>query len=417
MADHEANGTRPGGASTEPGAREGMPRAPWLRGLAAIAGFVAGRFRTLQGALALAIGAVLLINAWQSGPMRWREKRSLRALTGRGVATVERAWWRVDFDPRPLGDDGTNWQDLTAPELCVRLRVEEPAETAAVGAVYCRQWQKLSKGTLLTSGAELAPGVGVAWSDPAGRPMVDLRFSERSLRWLSARPPSFWFVLAPKASERARRVARSELDVLWVLVDDPLSRLAEAWAEPSSRSVRVAYDPSRPAHVLPEGVLAEALRPDPAATVFPVMLAVGGVAFWSVGCWSLLSGFPRFVVVLVIVASVALLPWWGNRVERLVGAVWEPAGGFVAFFGREMVPRGPAAIIREPGYEGEPGDVRCPWTLESSFYAPQLAGLHLERPPGASDVSTIRQALADSVRAQGPEPSRDIEELLVPVQW
>jgi hypothetical protein len=415
MNEQAGGDTHSNGVETRPGAGEGRPAGPLLRAASAVAGFAAGRARAVEGALLMAVGALLLVNAWQSGPERWREKRALRALSARGVATVERAWWWLDFDPRPLGTDGTNWQDLTAPELCVRLRMEGREGTPA-GAVYCRRWQKLSSGTLLTSGAELAPGVPVAWSDGVGRPFVDLRLSKRSFRWLSERPPSFWFLRGVELSDRARRVAKSEFDVLWVIVDDPLSRVAEAWAVPRDRTIRVAYDPSHPAHVLPEGVVDEALRPEPVETLLPIMLAVGGAAFWSVGCVLLFSGIPKVVLVVGIAASVALVPWWGDRVARLLGSVWEPAGGFVDFFSREIVRRPPTPIIREPRYDGESGDVRRPWTLEGSFYAPQLAGLRLKRPPGSESVSEIRRALADSIRAQVPEPSRNIEELLSPVQ-
>ena len=68
----------------------------WQRVAVSVFEFIAGRLRTIEGALMLAIGAVLLINAWQSGPARWRERAALRSLTGRGVATVERVWWRLD---------------------------------------------------------------------------------------------------------------------------------------------------------------------------------------------------------------------------------------------------------------------------------------------------------------------------------
>jgi hypothetical protein len=183
----------------------------------------------------LAIGAVLLINAWQSGPARWRERAALRSLTGRGVATVERVWWRLDFDPRPLGEDGTNWEDLTTPELCARIRLEGP-QGGPMQAVYCRRWQKLSRASLLTSDAELAPGVPVRWAGSSGKPAIDLRFSPRAFRWLSQRPPSFWFLRSRSLDDRAHRLARSELDVLWVAIDDPLSLLAHEWsprAEPA----------------------------------------------------------------------------------------------------------------------------------------------------------------------------------------
>ena len=387
------------------------PRPAWQQAVVSVFGFVGGRLRTLGGALVLAIGAVLLINAWQTGPARWRESGALRSMTGRGVATLERAWWRLDFDPRPLGQDGTNWEDLSTPELCARIRVER-AGTAATSAVYCRQWQKLSRGSLLTSDAELAPGVPVSWAGPDGKPAIDLRFSERAFRWLSQRSPSFWFVARPGLADRARRLARSELDVLWVLIDDPLGLLAREWSLARDWTFSVAFDPARPTRVLPESVLQEAMRPDITTTVVPAMLGIGGLAFWIVGWYLFLESRWKGLPAIVAVATALAVPWWGDLVPRALGSVWEPAGGFVDFFAREMVHRPPVAIVREPDYGGELGDIQRPWTFETSFYAAELSGLRLERPGQAGDAASVRAGLAAEVRSQLGETTKETEELL-----
>jgi hypothetical protein len=383
----------------------------WQRVAVSVFEFIAGRLQTIEGALMLAIGAVLLINAWQSGPARWRERAALRSLTGRGVATVERVWWRLDFDPRPLGEDGTNWEDLTTPELCARIRLEGP-QGGPMQAVYCRRWQKLSRASLLTSDAELAPGVPVRWAGSSGKPAIDLRFSPRAFRWLSQRPPSFWFLRSRSLDDRAHRLARSELDVLWVAIDDPLSLLAHEWSLVPNRPFPVAFDPARPPRVLPEGVLQEAMRPDIATTVFPVGLSIGGLAFWIVGWYLILESRWKGLPAIVAVASALAVPWWGDLVPRYLGSVWEPAGGFVDFFARELVQRPPAAIVRDPGYDGEPADVRRPWTFETSFYAAQLSGLGVERPEGVRDAASMRADLAGAIRAQSEETTKEIEELL-----
>jgi hypothetical protein len=416
MSDQRAGNMLPEGERRGAGEPEEAAGPPWRRTLRAAAGFLVGHLATLAGALLLAIGAIFLINAWGNGPARRHQASALRSLTGRGLATVERAWWRLDFDPRPLGEDGTNWQDLSTPELCASIRFTGPAGEP-VTAVYCRRWQKLSRGTTLTDGAEVAPGVAMVWSDPSGRPVIDLRFSERAFRWLSRRPPSFWFVLGPELSARAHRVARSELDVLWAVIDDPLSRLAQAWSARSAPVLPVAYDPARPARALPVGVLEEALRPDVTTTVFPFALGIGGLAFWVAGWVALLGRQRVLLVVVVAVVTAAAVPWWGDRVGRLIGYVWEPAGGFVEFFARELVHRPPDAVLRDVGYDGEVGDVRHPWSLETSFYAPLLGRLHLERPASGGDAPGIRRALAESVRTQVPEPDPEVDELLRGVEW
>lgn len=415
MMEQSAGSASGGGRTARPPEGEVPPGPGWQRALVSVSGFIAGRLRAIEGALVLAIGAVLLINAWQIGPARWRDVAALRSLTGRGVGTLERVWWRLDFGPRPLGQDGTNWEDLATPELCVRIRIEGP-QAGSSRAVYCRQWQKLSRGSLLTSDAELAPGVPVRWTGPSGTPAIDLRFSSRAYRWLSQRPPSFWFLRSRSLDDRARRLARSELDVLWVAIDDPLTLLAREWSLAPSQPFRVAFDPARPTRALPDGVLEEATRPDITRTVFPAGLGIGGLAFWVVGWYLLLESRWKGVPAIVAVATALAVPWWGDLVPRYLGSVWEPAGGFVDFFAREMVQRPPSAIVRDPSYDGEPGDVRRPWTFGSSFYAAQLSGLRLERPKGVLDVAAMRADLAGMVRAQSEETTKEIEELLRSVE-
>ncbi len=411
MADRQAEDVPVPGERGEGDGPGGAPEPAWLAALKSAAGFLAGHVASLAGAVLLAIGAIFLLNAWSSGPAHSRRATALRSLTARGVATVERAWWRLDFDPSPLGEDGTNWQDLSTPELCASIRFAGPAGEP-VAAVYCRRWQALSRATRLTDEAELAPGAPMAWMDAAGRPLVDLRFSGRAFDWLSRRPPSFWFVIGPELSARAHRLARNELDVLWVMIDDPLSRLAHAWSARLAPTLPVAYDPARPTRALPVGVLEEALRPDVTTTIFPVALGIGGLAFWTVGWFAVLGSRRKVVTALVALATAAAVPWWGDRAGRLIGHIWEPAGGFVEFFARELVHRPPQAVIRDPGYEGEPGDVRRPWSLETSLFAPLLGRLTLERPATPTDAPAIRRALVDSIRVQSAEPDREVAELL-----
>ena len=91
--------------------------------------------RRVSGALLVsAFGLLLMLAAWRAGPPQWRAARRLPTLSATAHGEVDALWWHLDFDPRPLGRDGTNWLALTAPELCTRLRFR-PAATGRSTAI------------------------------------------------------------------------------------------------------------------------------------------------------------------------------------------------------------------------------------------------------------------------------------------
>lgn len=382
-----------------------------------LVGLFARRASLVQGVALLTLSAALLIGAWNAGPGRRSAVRALDTLTARGEGEVEGFWWRIDFEARYLEDDGTNWPGLTRPEMCVRLRYRG-SEEGIHRAVYCRRWAELYGLYLIRSTGEAAPGVRPSWLGEDGFPSLELHLSPRAHRWLTERPPVAW-VAETWQYERVEREAESALDVLDIALDMPLRHLAREWssqAQPSNPSgIPIAYDPADPARAVPVSLLGEVRRDQAETGTFATGALIAGGLFWT-GGWIFLLGGPgrwrRLVAALLVsVATLALLPWWGNRAGDVLAKVWEPAGQFVRFFSSQFLP-GPATVeLRSPEYRGEPDDIRRVWSLETSRFADQLARLDLRPPEEATSEAELLGRLAATVRAELPD-NQEREDLL-----
>lgn len=406
---HSLGGAREGQAPTERPAAKSVFQAV-LRHLL-------DRGRFLQSMLLLILGAGLLVAGWNAGPARRPTAGQLDALTARGEGSAESFWWRIDFDPDSLSDQGTNWLGFTRPELCARLRFETP-EGESHRAVYCRRWQKLFDLYLIRDAADLAPGVPPPWLGPDGLPSLELHLSPRAHRWLAERPPAFWIVETWQR-EQARRLAESQLDLLDIALDTPLRHLAREWNRHAWRggpqTFRVAYDPDDPTRAIPVSLL-NSERGDRSGTGdFAFWVLVAGGLFWAGGWIRLLGAFqglPNLLAaVLIAAATLAFLPWWADRAGPLLSKVWEPAEGAVDFLKTELITTAPTIEMREPDYRGEPDDVRRVYSFETSRFASLLDQLEVEAPTELVDEYELLDQLAAATREQIPE-SRLRDDLL-----
>ncbi|HEX2165014.1 MAG TPA: hypothetical protein VHM02_13805, partial [Thermoanaerobaculia bacterium] len=318
-------------------AATGEPEPFWryaLRSLGGVAGrLVVGRMALLFALPWLVFGGMFLSGAWQMGAGAVAERERRAALTGRGEAVVEASWWRIDFDPAPLGDDGTNWRDLARRELCSRFRFVSADDGPA--AVACRRFHGLADGRELLADGD--PELPVRWVDAAGRPALDLRLSPRADAWLAARPASWWPLVPQDDAMRARHRPGSELDALLIEADAPAELLLAAWDPAAAAAVAMAFDPERPARAVPLAALAPRRAPPGEPPLLPIF-AVVGLLLWSVGCTALTAGARRWVRAALIAGTLLLLPWWGSHLHRALGLLWQPAGGLASFLGPELAP-------------------------------------------------------------------------------
>lgn len=377
-------GSGPRGA--EPGETGGEPQTFWRHAFGTIAALFLGRVRTLYALIPLTFGGILLSGAWDWGTTEWRQRDDAATMTGRGEARVEASWWRIDFNPSPLGGDGTNWRDLARRELCSRFRFVDGSEGGPV-SVACRTFVGLEDGASLLHAA--TPELPVRWVDAAGRPSLDLRLTARAEAWLAASPALWWPLLPQDEETRATHREGSELEALLLEADHPVDLLLLAAEVPEP--VAMAFDPARPARAVPLAALALPESGQTALAIVP-FLALGGALMWAVGCWIFTWDARTWVRVAVFAGSLLCLPWWSTHLERALGFFWEPAGGLFVFLGPEMVGVPATVLAREAETGdwiagGDAPDRAHRLSFATSFYADVLGDLAADLPAPAAGTS------------------------------
>lgn len=384
----------PGGAGDH---GSDQPEPFWRHAVRVVGGLVLGRLHVLRALIPLTFGGILLAGAWDWGGTAWRQRDDRATLTARGEARVEASWWRIDFDPAPLGDEGTNWRGLSRRTLCSRFRFEPGSDGGPV-SVACRTFRGLQHGSSLLHAS--TPELPVRWLDAAGRPRVDLRLTERAESWLAAHPALWWPLLPQDEEMRSRHREGSELDALLLEADSPVELLLLAGRAAAAPPVAMAFDPARPARAMPAAALAAAGRGF-AEVAFLPLLALGGVLLWGVGCWIFTWGARPWVRAAVIAGTLLLVPWWSGHLHRVLGFFWEPAGGLFVFLGPEMVGVPSAVVAADAaadGWGGEPIARPHPLSYATSHYADVLAVVADDLPPAAPGASAD-EVLAAAVAA------------------
>lgn len=375
----------------------GEPEPFWRHAARVVGGLVVGRLRVLHALVPLTFGGILLAGAWDWGSTAWSQRDDLATLTGRGEARVEASWWRIDFDPGILGDDGTNWRDLSRRTLCSRFRFEPGSDGGPV-SVACRTFRGLQHGSSLLHAS--TPELPVLWLDAAGRPRVDLRFTRRAAEWLAAHPALWWPLLPQDEGMRRSHREGSELDALLLEADSPVELLLLAGRGAAAAPVAMAFDPARPVRAMPAAALAAAERGF-AELLFLPFLALGGALLWGMGCWMFTWGAPPWLRAAVIAGTLLLVPWWSGHLHRVLGFFWEPAGGLFEFLGPEMVGVPSAVVVGDAAADwiaGEPIARPHPLTFATSHYADVLAVVADDLPQAAAGASAD-EVLAGAVAA------------------
>lgn len=315
--------------------------------------------RRVSGALLVcAFGLLLMLAAWRAGPPQWRAARRLATLSATAHGEVDALWWHLDFDPRPLGRDGTNWLALTAPELCARLRFRPAGTGEEQKAVACRRWSELRDVRQLLA-PELAPDLPASFAAANGRPVIDIRLSARALAWLSAHPPAVFWV-HPDVAFDVVPTLHSELELLAWVIDDAERKLADT-ATGRSTAIEVAYDPADPRRAAPAAWRRDPLLHSPIERIFPVLAFVAGLVAWCAGGFLLLTPRARRLGFAIALTGGLTVPLWGEPAAFLLRDVVPAVGGFVDSLTQALVPSAPRPILRDPDSVGEPGERRRPW--------------------------------------------------------
>lgn len=310
------------------------------------------------GLLTAAVGLLLMLAAWRAGPPQWRAARDLATLSATSRGEIEALWWHLDFDPRPLGRDGTNWLALTAPELCMRLRFRPAATGEEQKAVACRHWSELRDVRQLLA-PELAPDLPASFAAANGRPVIDIRLSARALAWLAAHPPAVFWV-HPDVAFDVVPTLHSELELLAWVIDDAERKLADTTTGRST-AIEVAYDPADPRRAAPAAWRRDPLLHSPIDRIFPVLAFIAGLVAWCAGWFLLLLPCGKRLGLAIALAGGLAMPLWGEPAAHLLRDLVPAAGGFVDSLAQSLVPSAPRPVLRDPDYAGERDDRARPW--------------------------------------------------------
>ncbi|MFN7956458.1 MAG: hypothetical protein U0610_32430 [bacterium] len=362
--------------------------------------WLADSLRWAPGMLFVGVGGAFLSTAWLAAPARLLLHRDLARYTAHAEGRASQPFWRFEVALDRLGD-GWNWAAVTNAELCADFETRnDPRITTHLTLCGARRARTAPWGIAET--LELAPGVPITWPrDERGLPVVEIRLSPGARPWLESRPAGFWPLTGQSEEARAAMPpAGNELDALLLEVDRPLEWLIRAWpASSEAGALPMAFDPATPELPLPVAVVDAGLATRPEWPM-AVALALFGALAWVTGWGYALGGSSRLRVAAACIAPLVLLPWWGDRFERVL--LWlEPRAGQV---GAEMLHdlTEPLRLDVEPrGLDVLAGYDRIHWSVATSYYELLRGPFGPVRPqPAPADPDAALRAAVEQVTAR-----------------
>lgn len=383
-----------------------QPLGDWREHAMSLGKAVAYKLWSIHVLPALVIGAALLSAAIGFGRDLLDQRSRMADLTGRGSAMVEAAWWRLDFDPAEL-DGGTAWTAVTAPTFCARLVMVTPQPGPS--AVACLHYGQILNPTVADYQLQNLPSSrttdpSIPWRDAHGRLALELHVPAAAWDWLTSEEAFRPFVpeWSPPADPGGAK-QWSEWAAFRARFERPADDLVELWQ--LSPAVPVAFAPDDATQMVPSVFLDQREYQQ----ILPFVAAAGvfGAIFWSVGIRLLLFDMARRWRLLVIVATLACSPWWGNWIWHGLDLMLDHASDLGKLLENEVIPRPPTPEILAATYAGEAGDHRETYSLESSVYAPLFEGMELTAPPAPlAEAAALAEAQAQvtaAIAAMTPE--------------
>ncbi|NEZ04623.1 hypothetical protein G4Y73_10720 [Wenzhouxiangella sp. XN201] len=371
----------------------------------AIGSFILGRIFLAKAIFPLLVGAMFLTGTWAllQDDLELREQQ--QRLTETADATIHDAWWRIDFDVETMGD-AVNWQAATRPDLCIHVMMDMGLR-GDQDAVFCRQWGGISYGSDLIKNSTLGDGKAVPWRNLNGEPEIDLRFSPRAFEWLESNQA--WDRYGFGIDEEP-----TALEALVSQLDQPTEHLIHAWTH--SRQLEMRFNPAQPAEALPSRLLAE--NPPLVESrlewlIFPAMM---GATAWAIGCFLMFFTSPKWLRTTVFLGSLALLPWWGDWIWRALDHLWSGSSQARVLVQSELMGMPPRLRVVDPGYRGEPEDIRQSWNLSTSMYSTAFDAVEFAYPgfvvPADEALATLVAQVNRSLYEQADDRITTVFEFL-----
>lgn len=307
----------------------------------------------------------------------------LARLSGKTTAKVEKTWWRFDIDTQTLTKDGaSNWGAYTRPTLCVRLSfLHSNVPTASVS---CLRYAKILDGyrapSQLPEWTDGGTGwvVSVPWRTPEANPGIEIHMTQDAWQWFTT-TPSVYETHTKPWNPRDGHGETGGVSYWYQFIsgfDWPAKLLIDQWQR--SDLIDALFDPENPHTATPASFVTAAED----TRTLPFMIAGGlfGVLFWSVGVMILLHRSKLLWRVIVIVATLASAPWWGQTIWRGLDFLHADASTFGEFIDDVMLRRAPTVVVLSPEFDGQVEDRRYAWSVSGGLYGPVLKGIDLAPP-------------------------------------
>ena len=348
----------------------------------------------LAAAFPLGFAIVMLSAGWLLGPARLVDALHYRHFSAEARGRIVDAWLAIDFDVQAQGDRG-NWTGSARATHCAVVTWGgdwgEPRRRAYCGNRVNVHGEEILP--MLVDADTMAPGVPFAMPrDERGFAVPELRIGADESAWLKAHPPF---------SMLDERVHATAWDALRAKLDRPLdaavigrATLAQAFA--------LRYDPRDPADAMPDAFVAAKRNPANAPAWFGAVLLLGaGAWLWLFGMRTLMFGLPRLPMVFAAALPLLLLPWWGERMPRVLARIQPDVAGIVADMVADLDLTGRLVASSPADAQLARGGERLRWRVGEGRSADTIGRITFASPTAAPvDADAALRELAATVTAQ-----------------
>ena len=330
------------------------------------------RIEMLLAAFGIAFAGLFLLVGWQFGPLVMVQNAQYRKLTQQVDARIVESWLALEFDAGSVRVPA-NWRASTNAAGCTV--VEYDGEWGApLRRAFCGTRVPFNDSYLLADIRDITERVPFAWArDEHGFVVPEMRVAPSTRQWLLAH--------APDKFMHDKWPAKTSLDWLRLELDRPVDAAIYGWTAPPP-TMRLSFDPAKPAEALPTGIVAKRMEQSPNWVAMAMGFGVGlFIWFKAMAFIPLLSNLAPWARWFLSALPLLTLPWWLDTFPQALSRVSRDLGQVVGGMFAD-VNRGDRLIASDPADATLANGDRLLWRLSDSVYADTF-GQFKFAPPGA----------------------------------
>ncbi len=354
---------------------------------------VAARVDTLYAAVFLAFAGLLLMIAWQFGPLVLLRAHEYRKMTSHVDAQIVESWLALEFDGYGMRVP-SNWRAATNASPCEIVEYDGDWG-APLRRAFCGTRVPFNQSYGLAELNDISPDVPFAWAhDEHGFVVPEIRLDVQTLEWLGSHAhDKFMHPLWP---------AKTLLDDLRLDLDRPVDAAVNGWAA-QPPVMQLMFDPAHPAGALPTGIVVKRLAQQPNWLVMAIGFVVGGVVwFKAMAMMPLLSGLAPWGRWILSLFLLSTLPWWMGTFPAAISHFSRHLGSILADMFADISPTD-RLVATDPAQATLATGARLVWRLGDTVYADTIGTFRFVPPdaPLAGDVvfDTLSRSIAEQTGA------------------